>query len=316
MVIQQFPKYRKMKSMYLEHNQSQTFWVQSNQLSLNQKLKNSPLYFRSVAKRPPSNSMLCDWQHLKTNVLYLSQKLKVVIMGLACKLFFKKWKLYIPSKQASICLFKDEHAPIRNFYCVDKNYYRGAQPGIQENDQIDECTLKKALTYLRDTCHIRTILNLRDHSDLRPEFSHLKSNHIEIERKIINELNDESTPAQQIKFVHIPIHSGKALTDNDLSKILTEITKPDQPIYVHCKAGIDRTGIVSFLYRAKNYSGASASELYQEMQYCGHNPKGIWSGYIKNIQYHLSTNSVFSAFYRINKQELDALAFGNQKISP
>lgn len=202
----------------------------------------------------------------------------------------------------------DPASPIRNFYKVDSSLYRGAQPGITAQDRLDEAALKKGLLYLRDRCHVRTILNLRNESDLRPEFQEAPKDHQSVEKRSIEAINAKASPRQQITYINIPIRSGQAIQPQQFMPILSVLQKasPHQAVFVHCKAGVDRTGLVSSLYRALRYPETPFADIYAEMQSCGHDAQGTWKGYVSNIAYYLSSQPIFKDYYRMHKQQIDS----------
>lgn len=221
------------------------------------------------------------------------------------KLFFPQWKTRSTSQRSPLYLYQDDRSPIKNFYSVNRYFYRGAQPGITEDDRIDEKELEKGLLYLRDVCKVRAILNLRNSTDLREQFSHHPKNHQEKEQEAIRKLNAAAPPERRIAYYNIPIESGLAITEQQIQPILTILKKASKnPVFVHCKAGIDRTGLVSFLYRTLKMPYAKFEDLYHEMQYCGHKKDGLWQGYVKNVAYHLKTQNSLKPYFKRHKQEV------------
>ncbi len=100
-----------------------------------------------------------------------------------------------------------------NFHKVNDNLYRGAQP-LQEG----YLELKKL--------GVKTIVGFRD--------SDTDSKHL---RKL------------PIKVVHIPMKTGSP-TKEDVVKFLKTVSDPkNQPVFVHCKHGSDRTGLMCACYR-------------------------------------------------------------------
>lgn len=138
---------------------------------------------------------------------------------------------------------KAQTTTIPNFHKVDTNIYRGASPrqhGIEE--------LKKL--------GIKTIVNL--------------------ERELFEEEPGEVRKERQwaekagIKFIHVPMHPIFAPKVEDIEKALAYITNPaNQPVFVHCERGSDRTGIVIAAYRIR-YGGWTVEQTYEEMKRYGH----------------------------------------------
>jgi tyrosine-protein phosphatase SIW14 len=73
-----------------------------------------------------------------------------------------------------------------------------------------------------------------------------------------------------IRFEHIPLHPIRAPSTIDLQRALSLIADPsNQPVYVHCHRGSDRTGIVVAAYRIR-YDGWTIQDTFEEMKRYGH----------------------------------------------
>lgn len=115
--------------------------------------------------------------------------------------------------------------------------YRGAQP-LQEGYE----TLK--------SMGIKTVINLRNHSEKK-----------EVE-------------AAGMRSIEVPLSVLRDVDIKVIDKIIDMMTDPaNQPVYVHCRQGQDRTGIVIAAYRMK-VEGWSLKEAGAEMQAFGFND--IW----------------------------------------
>jgi len=105
-----------------------------------------------------------------------------------------------------------------NFYRVNDNVYRGGQPkdaGFAE--------LKKL--------GIKTIIYLRG-----------DDNNAQNEKKLAE--------GAGMRFLNFPLGNWDRPDQKDIDKILAAINAPEnQPIFVHCKRGSDRTGTVIAVYR-------------------------------------------------------------------
>ena len=116
---------------------------------------------------------------------------------------------------------------------VQDEIYRGAQPtdaGISQ--------LKKA--------GFKTVLNLRNDSVQSIA-----------ESKAVKNLG--------LTYQHVPMSSFFAPSDADMNSIQVMLNRTDlQPLFVHCKHGEDRTGLVVGLYRVFS-QGYSPEAAYSEM---------------------------------------------------
>jgi protein tyrosine/serine phosphatase len=133
---------------------------------------------------------------------------------------------------------------IPNFHRVDNtNIYRGGRPKQQGMEVLKRLG-------------IRTIVNLER----------------EIFEKVPGEVKKERQWAEKagIKFFHVPMHPIFAPKKEEIEKALAYITDSEnQPVFVHCDYGSDRTGIVIAAYRIKS-NGWSVEEAYNEMKKYGH----------------------------------------------
>lgn len=87
---------------------------------------------------------------------------------------------------------------------------------------------------------------------------------IEWERKYADALG--------IRMVSIPMHPWVVPSDRKLNHILEEIQDPaNQPIYLHCRHGKDRTGLVFGIFRVE-VQGWDPREAYSEMREIGFTP--------------------------------------------
>ncbi len=118
---------------------------------------------------------------------------------------------------------------IKHFRVVDEGaLYRSGQPD------------KRDLERLRDAYGVRSIVNLR-RVDEQNEDEGLS---FDQERAEVERLG--------LRFFHLPM-DGDADVDPDMvSRWLAIARAPDNyPILIHCKAGVDRTGLLTAVYRIK-----------------------------------------------------------------
>ena len=68
-----------------------------------------------------------------------------------------------------------------------------------------------------------------------------------------------------MKFVSLPMLASEAQSPKKIDQVLSIITdKSQQPVFVHCQAGKDRTGLVFAAYRMK-YDHWSQADAVEEM---------------------------------------------------
>ena len=84
-----------------------------------------------------------------------------------------------------------------------------------------------------------------------------------------------------IRFEHIPLHPFFGPKSKDIDKILSVIVNPaNHPVFVHCRRGSDRTGIVIAAFRIQ-YHAWTVDQAYEEMKRYGH--RNILFFWWKNI---------------------------------
>jgi protein tyrosine/serine phosphatase len=121
---------------------------------------------------------------------------------------------------------------IGNFGQMDERFYRGAQP------------LESDFQALKDL-GINTII------DLRNDPTGYEKGAVE---------------ALGMKYVNIPMSGWKSPKQRDVDAFLALVKNPETgKFFVHCKAGIHRTGVVGAAYRYTNYDW-DYDTVYKEMK--------------------------------------------------
>jgi protein tyrosine/serine phosphatase len=112
----------------------------------------------------------------------------------------------------------DRFDELPNFAKVDERLYRGGQPKTGGLERLAEMKIK-------------TILNLRTPS-------------LETERE------REEARSLGMKYFNIPLARVNRPSGEDIKKVLAVIEDPaNAPIFIHCKHGADRTGVLIAHYR-------------------------------------------------------------------
>ncbi len=151
----------------------------------------------------------------------------------------------------AVLLLTVGHANVRedlpNLYKVNDHLYRGGQPteaGIAELKRMG----------------VKTIINLRDADDR--------------ERK-----EEAWAKAAGIRFINVPESNWfKPKTDN-IDAIIKQIDTPEnQPLFIHCKRGSDRTGTVVAIYRI-THDGWTGKQANDEAKKFGF---GFWQIWMKD----------------------------------
>ena len=85
----------------------------------------------------------------------------------------------------------------------------------------------------------------------------------------------EAVGAVGMRYVEIPMNVWKDVDPAAVRKALSVMTDPaNQPVFVHCSHGADRTGVVAAVYRME-IDGWSEAEAEAEMEAFGFH--GFWS---------------------------------------
>ena len=133
-----------------------------------------------------------------------------------------------PSKAASAL----SQIRIENFGQINANYYRGAQP--EGRDYADLAALG-----------VKTIIDLQEDGD-----------------------PDEARLAQAagLTYHRIPMSTRRAPTAEQLASFFDLVNDAAaQPVYVHCKGGRHRTGVMTAAYRM-SFEDWQADRAYEEMK--------------------------------------------------
>lgn len=107
---------------------------------------------------------------------------------------------------------------LRNFHMVNEQLYRGGQPKISDFERLKQFGIK-------------SVVNLRKEDDRARADGQL---------------------AQQagLRFFNVPLARHARPTDEQIERVLSIITAPEnQPVFVYCRRGADRTGVVIAAYR-------------------------------------------------------------------
>ena len=118
-------------------------------------------------------------------------------------------------------------------------------PGIMRGSQPSEASIK----LLQDYCGIKTILNLR-------------SDKVEVdwERQVAEKLG--------IDYINIPMNGGQKQSLEKIEQCLNIMQdKARQPIFVHCQAGKDRTGMICAAYKIKYNNWRLEDALFEMLTY-------------------------------------------------
>lgn len=157
--------------------------------------------------------------------------------------------------------FAKSNELIINFSRVNEGVYRGAR-----------LTSVEAVQYLR-SLNIKNVINLQG-GDLESDIAIIIPWAEPGERPEVIAQEKATILSLGLGFLHIPLDSLEAITngeDQAIDEVLAfMVNKNNQPLFIHCEHGADRTGLLIALYRVK-YEGVSAETARAEWIKNGHN---------------------------------------------
>lgn len=135
---------------------------------------------------------------------------------------FRRWQaLLVAMALLSLAIVAQEnrtHQELPNFHQVNENLYRGAQPRRGGLKKLSELGVK-------------TVINLRGAGEDK------SSEQIEAE-------------AAGLRYFSIPMSNLGRPTDEQVARALAIIDAQENwPVFVHCRRGADRTGVIIAVYR-------------------------------------------------------------------
>ncbi len=151
--------------------------------------------------------------------------------------------------------------PIINFHKVNDGIYRGARLETAQGYQ-----------YLA-SLGVKTIINLQG-GDLHSKLGSVMGNIEPGERPEVIEKEKQTALVLGMNFVNTPLNSLGDVTREENAAIDETLDimndQGNQPIYIHCEHGADRTGLLVALYRVK-YEGMDVEAAHKEWLQNGHN---------------------------------------------
>jgi tyrosine-protein phosphatase SIW14 len=154
---------------------------------------------------------------------------------------------------------KSAYKELPNFHHVSEKLYRGAQPkngGIQRLASLG----------------IKTIISLR------------KSD----EKARVEEAEARSAG---LRYFNVPFNRQGRPTDEQVNRVLAIINASEnQPVFVHCQQGVDRTGLIIACYRIANDHWSSERAKAEANTYGMHFWEWGMKGYIHDFYKGLSAS--------------------------
>jgi protein tyrosine/serine phosphatase len=108
-----------------------------------------------------------------------------------------------------------------NFHKVSDQLYRGAQPLNGAAKKLAELGVK-------------TVINLRGEDDL-------------------SRVEQKEVETAGLRYFSVGMPGLSAPSDEQVARVMAIINSPEnQPVFIHCKRGADRTGTIAAVYRISN----------------------------------------------------------------
>ena len=139
---------------------------------------------------------------------------------------------------------------VPNFHRVNDSLYRGGQPSAQGFQNLAKLGVK-------------TVVDLR-----------IPDGQSAWEKRIVERLG--------MRYVHLPLHGGEIPTQRDIDRAFGILLDSAQsPVFVHCREGKDRTGMIVACYRISHDGWTNARALAEAKSYAIRELKPAMEKYIK-----------------------------------
>lgn len=141
----------------------------------------------------------------------------------------------------SLSLAQDQNSDLPNFHRVNDALYRGGQPSDEGFRRLSQLGIK-------------TVLDLRDDNE-RTRSEELKAR------------------TAGLRYFNLPMDDFSRPSDKRVAEAMSIISSAEnQPVFVHCRRGSDRTGAIIAIYRIE-YDGWTSQEAKEEAKRFG---LGFW----------------------------------------
>lgn len=139
---------------------------------------------------------------------------------------------------------------VPNFHKVNDGLYRGGQPSNEGFKNLAKLGIK-------------TVIDLR-----------IPSGESNREKQVVESLG--------MRYYHIPLHGGETPTQRDIDRTFSILLDSSQwPVFVHCREGKDRTGMIIACYRISHDGWTNMRALAEAKSYAFRNIKPAMENYIK-----------------------------------
>ncbi len=165
---------------------------------------------------------------------------------------------------------------IENFLPVSPGFFRGARPSYRGFGLLSQANFRSVISLQGGDLQRIGLDGLI--GALSPDESKAAAKE---EEEVIFQINKSRANAglQPMVFVHKPMDAFLEYKEEDkqvVRELVEYIGKPEnQPVYLHCSYGKDRTGLIVALYQIR-FEGMSVEKAYEEMKTSGHAGYNSW----------------------------------------
>ena len=123
-----------------------------------------------------------------------------------------------------------------NFHKVSDQLYRGAQPSEPGFKKLSELGIK-------------TLVNLRGEDEN-------------------NQIEKKAAESAGLRYFTVPLPGLSAPSDEQVARVMAVINDPEnQPVFIHCKRGADRTGTIGAIYRISREGWTADKAIAEARRY-------------------------------------------------
>jgi tyrosine-protein phosphatase SIW14 len=149
---------------------------------------------------------------------------------------------------------------VPNFHQVTDGFYRGGQPTAQGFRSLKNLG-------------VQTVLDLR-----------IPAGQSKWEKKMVEDLG--------MKYIHLPMHGNQTPTQSDIDQIFSLLNDTSRwPLFVHCREGKDRTGMVVGCYRISHDGWTNLRALAEAKSYASRELTHAMEKFILNFHPSSTTTS-------------------------
>lgn len=216
-----------------------------------------------VTFNPPFYNPLIFKNFTQQSSITTSNKKQIAIAVEAARAFIgKNLDIVAPDNETNVYLVRGPALLDRSKHCKGRNNPDGNRSYqvfhkdgkylnnySEKNKIISEMKQEsyERMKYLKEKLGIDTIISLQ--CPKAKDFEKFIVKHTEFEEDINIERNNARELG--INFIHIPIEPQSTAKADDIMRffnVMKNIRDNDKIAYVHCKAGVDRTGLMSGVY--------------------------------------------------------------------